>query len=110
MGGRTATLLIAGSACAAVLVMGWSLLAALSLADATPYWIGSIGIICALAAAFLIFKDLVLWPFRFLGPRLASLAEVLRSWLRSFAPAEPSATGDATPARRVERPPARRRH
>lgn len=108
MGGRTATLLIAGSACAAVLVMAWSLLAALSVTDATPYWLGSLGVIFALAAAFLIFKDLVLWPFRFLGPRLSELGEAVRRWLRSLSGDKPS-TNQAV-SRQPAAPPPRRRH
>jgi hypothetical protein len=108
MGGRTATLLIAGSACAALLVLAWSLLAALSLADATPYWLGSLGVIFALAAAFLIFKDLLSWPFRFLGPRLSKLGETLRRWLRSLGSESPA----AAPPRPSAPPPSpsRRRH
>ena len=84
MGGRTATLLLAGSACAAVLVLTWSLLAAVSLTGATPYWLGSLGVIAALGAAFLIFKDLVLWPVRFLGPRMSRLGDLVKAWLTSL--------------------------
>ena len=101
-------MLVAAAGCAAVVVLAWSLLAALSVADATPYWLGSLGVIFALAAAFLIFKDLVLWPFRFLGPRLSELGEAIRRWLSSFAAGEPS-TSRTTP-RQPAAPPARRRH
>jgi hypothetical protein len=108
MGGRTATILIVGSACAAVLVMVWSSLAALSLADATPYWLGSLGIVCALGAALLIFKDLVLWPVRFLMPRLGRLSDLVSSWLRSLmSPRSGRSEGGPRPS---QAPSARRRH
>ncbi|HEX5939325.1 MAG TPA: hypothetical protein VFZ12_03115 [Dehalococcoidia bacterium] len=111
MGGRTATILIAGSAGAALLVMTWSVLAALSLAEATPYWLGSLAVIASLGAAFLIFKDLVLWPVRFFGPRFSRLRELIRTWLSSFAGQSENTRGAS--ARPTSAPPpatTRRRH
>ncbi|MEX2237674.1 MAG: hypothetical protein WEB00_09090 [Dehalococcoidia bacterium] len=107
MGGRTATLLVGVAAGAAVLVMAWSLASAFSLTDDAPYWLGSAGIVCAIAATFLILRDLVLWPFKFLGPRLAGLREMLLRWFSSFR-STPAPAPRAKPV--VTRPPTRRQH
>lgn len=98
MGGRTATILIVGAGLAAMLVLGWSIASAFSLVDATPYWVGSLSVTLVVAAALLMLKDLVLWPFKKLGP----IIERLRAWVAGLL-----GGGDKTPARPPQGPPSR---
>lgn len=106
MGGRTATMLISGAALAAMAVLVWSVASALSLVEASPYWLGSLGVTMALAATLLILKDLVLWPFKRFGPALDRLRNWITGWFAGFKSREPEKVASVKPAR----PPARREH
>jgi hypothetical protein len=103
-------MLVSGAALAAVVVLGWSVARALSLTDEAPYWLGSLGIVLAIAAALLILKDLVIWPFRKLG----GLWERILEWFAGFTGRSSSqAPQETRPPRaepRVEGSPRRRQH
>lgn len=91
---------------AAMLVLGWSIASSLSLVEATPYWVGSLGITLAVAATLLILKDLVLWPFRRFGPVIDRLRAWVTGWIAGFKGREP----DKVAARKSAPPPVRRQH